>query len=127
MATTLRAGHTGQSAMVGRSYMRRPRRVQRGVARTVLEVIALGTIAALLIAAPLISRTNAGHFETGTVLTGRGDTLWTIAREHPVPGLPTVQAVDVIARLNALEGSTIPAGTVLDVPVAAEKVAFALK
>ena len=127
MATTYRAaGSRAEFTAVDARRTQTARR-DRGVGRKVLEICALVVIAALLVCAPLISRSRAQSFETGTVLVEQGDTLWTIAREHPVPGLSTAQAVEVIAQINALESAQIPAGMAVRVPSSQEKVAFALK
>ena len=127
MATTLKSGHAPQGTTSARIATRPSLAARHGIGRAVLETVALVAIAVLLISAPFISRANARHFETGTVLTAPGDTLWTIASKHPIPGLPTAQAVDVIAKLNALEGARLPAGTVLQVPSAPQNAAFAMR
>jgi len=109
----------------GRRSSRVP--VRRGRARLILEVGALAVITALLVAGPLMARQAAVDFETSSILTAQGDTLWTIARAHPVPGLTTAQSVEVIATLNDLETANIPAGVSVQVPDSDTGIAFALR
>jgi hypothetical protein len=48
-----------------------------------------------------------------------GETLWTLAKAHPVEGLSTEQNTQLIARLNGMDSHTqVAAGTVLRVPAA---------
>jgi hypothetical protein len=95
--------------------------------RPVVEVGALLLIAVLLVAGPIMGRQGAVHFETSSVLTSRGDTLWTIARAHPVPGLTTAESVEVIATLNDLETANVQAGTSVRVPASDSENIFALR
>lgn len=53
---------------------------------------------------------------TRPVRVEAGDTLWSIASAHPVPGLRTEQTVDLIRRTNGMEGSVVYVGQLLDVP-----------
>ena len=48
--------------------------------------------------------------ETTVVRVHSGDTLWTIAEEHPVRGVPTRQVVDWIEEQNGLESATLAPG-----------------
>lgn len=54
------------------------------------------------------------HFETLTV--AEGASLWSVAAQHPVPGLDTVETVEIIRSLNRLDGSVIHVGQTLRVP-----------
>jgi hypothetical protein len=53
---------------------------------------------------------------TRPVRVEAGDTLWSIASAHPVPGLRTEQTVDLIRRKNGMELSVVHVGQLLDVP-----------
>lgn len=53
---------------------------------------------------------------TSRITVSSGQTLWSIARTHPVAGLDTPQTVEVIRRLNNLNDSSIAPGDVLYVP-----------
>lgn len=94
--------------------------------RTLMEVLALVVIAALLIAGPLVSRSQAhAGREMSEVRTEAGDSLWAIARAHPIEGLTTLQTVDVIARTNGLDSTNVSTGRTLSVPKAAMDMAIA--
>ncbi len=47
-----------------------------------------------------------------------GDTLWSIAEEHPIPGLNTADTVSVISEWNNLDGGCLHVGECLLVPAA---------
>ncbi len=95
--------------------------------RLVSEVAALVLIAALLVALPMLSRgaTNDASSATMKVTARPGDTLWSVARTYPVPGMTTPEAVDHIAALNGFESSRIPVGSSIVVPIASEGVSVA--
>jgi LysM repeat protein len=50
-----------------------------------------------------------------------GDTLWSIARAHPIAGLSTEQTAEAIARDNRLTVGALTAGQALLVPASAER------
>lgn len=56
----------------------------------------------------------AGGFETVTV--SPGDTLWSIA-EEVAPNADPRDAVDAIARLNAIDGGGLIAGQTISIPL----------
>ena len=45
-----------------------------------------------------------------------GDSLWSLAEEHPVEGLTTQETSDMIRSVNHLERGSLDAGAVLKVP-----------
>ena len=53
-----------------------------------------------------------------TIRVEAGQTLWSIARSNPVPGLTTQQTVELIARTNGLGDDRVAALESLRVPVA---------
>lgn len=55
-------------------------------------------------------------YETVTVVSG--DTLWSIALEHPVDGCTTKDLVNAIRDANGLESACLSCGMKLQVPVA---------
>jgi LysM repeat protein len=83
-----------------------------------LELAIILALVAAVIAAALLSgpRTTATPARTSAIKVGAGQSLWSIATEHPMPGMSTQQAVDAIKRANHLEGSTIAEGSTLRVP-----------
>lgn len=58
--------------------------------------------------------------ETSRVQVSEGDTLWSLARAHPIPEMTTAQTVTVLARLNDVEDGALTVGSVLLVPAVAE-------
>lgn len=50
------------------------------------------------------------------VLVRPGDTIWSIAREHPVDGFSTNEIVSYICEVNDLSSDVIHAGTRLTIP-----------
>ena len=52
-----------------------------------------------------------------TVRVHTGDSLWSLAEEHPVEGLTTQETSDMIRSANHLERGSLDAGAVLKVPV----------
>ena len=112
------------SAASGRRHAVRSRAERIRVAA---EVAALVIITAALIAGPIVTRSHAQSFETASVLTSTGDTLWTIANRYPVPGLSTAESVEVISRLNGIESSSLSVGASILVPRESENLAVAMK
>ena len=51
-----------------------------------------------------------------TVRVHTGDSLWSLAEEHPVEGLTTQETSDMIRNVNHLERGSLDAGAVLKVP-----------
>lgn len=51
-----------------------------------------------------------------TVRVHTGDSLWSLAEEHPVEGLTTQETSDMIRSVNHLERGSLNAGAVLKVP-----------
>ena len=51
-----------------------------------------------------------------TVRVQSGDSLWSLAREHPIDGLSTQETSDMIRSVNHLERGSLDAGAVLKVP-----------
>lgn len=93
-----------------------------------LEILALVVIAALLIAGPLMNRAHVPtSVDTVEVRAESGDSLWSIAENHPIDGLTTAQTVEVIAAVNGLNGPLVAAGGSLNVPQGATNMVVASK
>jgi LysM repeat protein len=112
MGSTL-AGHSSDS----RTGSHRAARSKRADGLTHFEIATLIAIA-LLIVIGILSAHSPGSAATAslTVQARPGDTLWSIARNHPIAGLTTAQIAEQIARDNHLTGSTLQVGSVLVVP-----------
>ncbi len=87
--------------------------------RVAAEVAALVMIALLLLALPILSRstTSSSLGSTTKMVVRPGDTLWSVALAHPIPGMTTAQTADHIAALNGHNSSRIPVGSSIIVPV----------
>lgn len=83
-------------------------------------MLAIATLMAAVSALPTLadigsSGTPAATGAT-TIMVSPSDTLWRIARDHPVTGLTTAETVQALKDLNGLSGSQIVAGSTLRVP-----------
>jgi hypothetical protein len=76
----------------------------------------VAVIVVLFAAAWLSGRTTVSEVHTRSVRVVPGETLWSIARSNPTPGLSTAESVRVLAEINGLEDATVVAGAVLQVP-----------
>lgn len=93
---------------------RTPNRLSRAEIALIVIVL-LGLLAAVLIS----GRSAEVKVGTSSITVHAGESLWTIAQEHPVEGLSTAQTVQLIMHMNDLADSTIAAGRPLHVPVPA--------
>lgn len=59
---------------------------------------------------------SASNVTYETVRVHTGDSLWSLAEEHPVEGLTTQETSDMIRSVNHLERGSLDAGAVLKVP-----------
>lgn len=118
MSSIVAAGmNTGRSSATSR---------MRGL--TVAEKLMLVALGAVLIAAALgVSARRPNEVQTVTVRVEKGDTLWQLAQQHPIPGFTTEQTVEFIATANRLDGATVLAGTQLAVPQAEREINTAMR
>ncbi len=88
---------------------------------TVVEVtIIVALVVAVIVAAVLsgpASPPKPAH--QSTIKVRAGESLWSIAAEHPVAGQTTPQTVDTIRQSNHLTGSFVAEGSVLRIPAQA--------
>lgn len=93
-------------------------RYRRGRGASRGERLVLLALALALLLCALASRAEAPSTVPSTrVRVEQGDTLWAIAKQHPVSGLSTEQTADLIARLNSLDAPALVAGSELKVPI----------
>ena len=87
---------------------------------SVLAPVAVFVVAALLLVAVAAAPTVSGASSTAAtrrVRVAASDTLWSIARAHPVEGMTAAQIVAEMQRLNHLETvAAIQPGTVISIP-----------
>lgn len=106
---------------IGRMSRRAPGTSSRAGRRAtpIESLIVLLLLAVLVFAAALPAlRGRTAAAPTARVVVLDRDSLWTIARAHPVPGQGTARTVALIRRLNGLERADLTPGTVLLVPAA---------
>lgn len=106
------------AAACGRSRSSRPSDPRDRRFTTTLEIAAVVAIGiALIIATIVASRPHtAPASDTTRVFVERGDSVWSLAEEHPVAGQTTEQTVQQILDLNGLSTPSVPAGTALRLP-----------
>jgi LysM repeat protein len=84
---------------------------------SLLEIVTLFVIACLLVVGVLRTQPSGGSAHaTQTVQVHTGQTLWAIARAHPVDGLTTAQTAELISQNNHLSGGVLSDGQTLQVP-----------
>jgi hypothetical protein len=97
-----------------------PQEQRRQARRTRLsapEVLVLAILLALLLASAMVARHPAGHDVRSTsVRVESGQTLWDLAKSHPVAGMSTDQTAELIAGLNDLGTRGLVAHMVVRVP-----------
>lgn len=100
------------------------KRASRTTSRQVAwaEIVALALITAALIAA-LVVTSGRAHAKVPSERTRveAGQTLWTLASEHPVSGLTTEQTAELIASVNHIEGGGVTAGQSVLIPAGADE------
>ncbi len=79
-----------------------------------IAALALSLVAPMRRSARLVSEARTDTFRVEV-----GDTLWDIARRHPIPGLSTAKTVAFIRGANGLDSSDLAPGAVLIVPASA--------
>lgn len=84
-----------------------------------VEAVVVALVILLLLASTIASghRGRGAVKASASVRVAPGQTLWAIARQHPVDGLTTAQTADLIADLNHLGSASLAAGSVIRVPV----------
>lgn len=89
----------------------------------ILEIVAVIALAIALIAAIALTSNpqERSPFKITRVFVEKGDTLWSLAQAHPIPGQTTEQTAALIATLNSLDSSGIAAGSVVKLPQAGEQ------
>jgi hypothetical protein len=115
--------HTAAAHTRGpRNAIARPgRRDARKRARRLgaVETTILGLVAVML-ALTLVWQFSASYSaeidRTAVISVSASDTLWEIARDHPLEGMTTAETVDAIRTLNDMEGASLMAGQRLVVP-----------
>lgn len=95
------------------------------VALKVSTIVALAVALTLffVLATSIFSARHAAYAESAsnityeTVRVQSGDSLWSLAQEHPIEGLSTQETSHMIRNVNHLEHGSLDAGAHLKVPV----------
>lgn len=123
--TVVKGGQSGFQTLPGK-----PSRNQCVATASASVALKASTIVALAIALTLFfvlatsifSARHAAYAESvsnvtyETVRVQSGDSLWSLAQEHPIEGLSTQETSDMIRNVNHLEHGSLDAGTHLKVP-----------
>lgn len=94
------------------------------VALKASTIVALAVVLTLffVLATSIFSARHAAYAESvsnvtyETVRVQSGDSLWSLAQEHPIEGLSTQETSDMIRNVNHLERGSLDAGAHLKVP-----------
>lgn len=123
--TVVKGGRSGFQTLPGK-----PVRSQCVATTSAPVALKASTIAALAVALTLFfvlatsifSARHAAYAESvsnvtyETVRVQSGDSLWSLAQEHPIEGLSTQETSDMIRYVNHLEHGSLDAGVHLKVP-----------
>ena len=123
--TVVKGGRSGFQTLPGK-----PSRSQRVATASAPAALKASTIVALAVALTLFfvlaisifSARHAAYAESvsnvtyETVRVQSGDSLWSLAREHPIEGLSTQETSEMIRNVNHLEHGSLDAGAHLKVP-----------
>lgn len=100
-----------------RDASRRERCRAREAGLNVTEAALLLFVLVLLVAAVILgSSRGTTPTDTMAVEIQPGDTLWSLASSHPIAGLSTGEMVHMISEVNGLEGETLVAGAIIEIP-----------
>ena len=123
--TVVKGGRSGFQTLPGK-----PVRSQCVATTSAPVVLKASTIVALavaftlffVLATSIFSARHAAYAESvsnvtyETVRVQSGDSLWSLAQEHPIEGLSTQETSDMIRNVNHLEKGSLDAGAHLKVP-----------
>lgn len=123
--TVVKGGRSGFQTLPGK-----PVRSQCVATTSAPVALKASTIVALAVALTLFfvlatsifSARHAAYAESvsnvtyETVRVQSGDSLWSLAQEHPIEGLSTQETSDMICNVNHLEHGSLDAGVHLKVP-----------
>jgi hypothetical protein len=118
------AGH--QTGGHQRSARAQARAAQAARLETTVVVVLLIVFAVCVF---LVSATNPtiDTRTTQVITVGQSDSLWELARAHPVQGANTADVVRMIAEVNHLESSTVVPGQRLVVPARDDRMLLAVR
>ena len=123
--TVVKGGRSGFQTLPGKPS--RSQRVATASAPAALKASTIVTLAVALtlffvLATSIFSARHAAYAESvsnvtyETVRVQSGDSLWSLAQEHPIEGLSTQETSEMIRNVNHLEHGSLDAGVHLKVP-----------
>ena len=124
--TVVKGGRSNYEAVSGKTV-----RSQRAVAAQVPVALKVSTVVAVavgltlffVLAMSVFSARHAAYADSvanvtyETIRVQSGDSLWSLAEEHPIDGLSTQETSDMIRSVNHLDHGSLDAGIDLKVPV----------
>lgn len=123
--TVVEGGRSGFQALPGKPVRSRcVATTSAPVALKASTIVALAVALTLffVLATSIFSARHAAYAESvsnvtyETVRVQSGDSLWSLAQEHPIEGLSTQETSDVIRNVNHLEHGSLDAGAHLKDP-----------
>ena len=123
--TVVKGGRSGFQTLPGKPV--RSQCVATSSAPVALKVSTIVALAVALtlffvLATSIFSARHAAYAESAsnvtyeTVRVQSGDSLWSLAQEHPIDGLSTQETSDMIRSVNHLDRGSLDAGAHLKVP-----------
>lgn len=123
--TVVKGGRSGIQTLPGKPVRSRcVATTSAPVALKASTIVALAVALTLsfVLATSIFSARHAAYAESvsnvtyETVRVQPGDSLWSLAQEHPIEGLSTQETSDMIRSVNHLERGSLDAGAHLKVP-----------
>lgn len=123
--TVVKGGRSGFQTLPGKPVRSRcVAATSAPVALKASTIVALAVALTLsfVLATSIFSARHAAYAESvsnvtyETVRVQPGDSLWSLAQEHPIEGLSTQETSDMIRSVNHLERGSLDAGAHLKVP-----------
>ena len=123
--TVVKGGRSGFQTLPGKpAHSQRVAKTSAPAALKVSTIVALAVALTLffVLATSIFSARHAAYAESvsnvtyETVRVQPGDSLWSLAQEHPIEGLSTQETSDMIRSVNHLERGSLDAGAHLKVP-----------
>lgn len=115
--TVVKGGRSGFQTLPGK-----PVRNQCVATTSTIVALAVALTLFFVLATSIFSARHAAYAESvsnvtyETVRVQSGDSLWSLAQEHPIEGLSTQETSDMIRNVNHLEHGSLDAGAHLKVP-----------
>lgn len=117
-----RSGFQAPSAKPARSQCFAAASAPVALKASTIVAVAIALTLFFVLATSIFSARHAAYAESvsnvtyETVRVQSGDSLWSLAQEHPIEGLSTQETSDMIRSVNHLEHGSLDAGAHLKVP-----------